>query len=116
MGLHCVSDILRVARRRNATHHVTGLLVFDGDNFFQYLEGQIQNVSTAIASIQRDIRHRNMCMISQGEHLKSRCFPTWSMGYALTTDENFVSEIAKYQGLALASELLRRVPELDMEP
>lgn len=116
MGLQCVSDIVRAARSRNATLSLTGLLIFDGDNFFQYLEGEMQPVFAVIESIKRDPRHRNMCMVSQGERVTSRCFPAWNMAYALTTDETLVLEIAQQYGPALTSELVRRLPELDMEP
>lgn len=35
----CVADIVRTARQFNAAHGITGLLVFDGQRFCQYLEG-----------------------------------------------------------------------------
>lgn len=116
LGPGCITDIIRVARSRNRSLHLTGILIFDGDRFFQYLEGVKQHVMEIVESIRVDPRHREMQTIVDGEKQAPRFFPTWSMAYALTTDENLLMHISLQREAGLGEALLRCIPELDMEP
>lgn len=44
----CVPDIIKEARRFNAEHQITGVLMFDGHRFAQYLEGMPEKVDLLI--------------------------------------------------------------------
>ena len=57
---------------------VTGLLVFHRNNFIHYYEGEEQAVNKLLASVNKDKRHKNLKVISEGK-LQQRQFPIWSM-------------------------------------
>lgn len=73
-----VEDMLRVAMERNAGLGVTGLLVYNGRNFMQALEGAPDAVLDLMTSISRDHRHSGVIVISR-EQIAERAFPDWSM-------------------------------------
>lgn len=73
-----LSDILKTAQRRNGEADVTGVLIFNGLNFLQVLEGNEAAVRTIYASILRDDRHTGVRLVSEGTQA-TRVFPQWSM-------------------------------------
>ncbi len=58
-----VAEILRVARRNNARTGLTGVLLFDGVNFLQAIEGDIAGVEGAYERIACDLRHEDIELI-----------------------------------------------------
>ena len=115
-GPECITSIIHTARSRNRQLAVTGMLVFDGQSFFQYLEGPSENVLQLVASIRNDGRHRNMVVVSEGVVDGVRNFPNWSMAYALTDDEHALGRVNGLCGAALVGALEQLIPELDIEP
>lgn len=53
----CVADIVKAARQFNASQGLSGLLVFDGMRFAQYLEGPADALQALIERLQQDTRH-----------------------------------------------------------
>lgn len=82
-------DLSAHALKRNAELGVTGILVFNGLNFLQTLEGSSSAVETVLASIERDRRHAGLHVVND-RRLASREIPEWGMAYHRVTD----SEIA----------------------
>ena len=76
-----LADILQVANVRNAGLGITGLLVHNGRNFMQALEGPADCVLEVMSSISRDARHDGVIVISR-ETITERAFPDWSMKLA----------------------------------
>lgn len=52
-----LAAIVRQAQTRNAQMQVSGILVFDGDQFLQVLEGPLSSVEALFARISQDERH-----------------------------------------------------------
>jgi len=75
-----VTEILRVARRNNAETGLTGVLVFDGDNFLQAIEGDIGLVEDVYENIARDLRHENIELI-EFKAIARRNYRTSPMAY-----------------------------------
>lgn len=75
--------ILETARSRNAAEGVTGLLLFNGFNFMQLLEGAAASVERVFASMCRDPRHSGVVRVLSGP-AETRVFPDWAMAYART--------------------------------
>lgn len=75
-----VPDIIKTARTENNIHGITGVLLFDGENFTQYFEGEDAEVETLLDNIMRDPRHKNIVVVLSGE-LQSRVYDHWEMGY-----------------------------------
>ena len=74
-----VDRIIETARRHNAEHGITGLLVFGSGIFFQWLEGPQESVLALMALIQKDPRHQAIVMLNPGEELGDRVFGDWDM-------------------------------------
>lgn len=72
--------ILQVARRNNQGEGITGLLLFDGGNFLQVLEGEKDVVSRVFSRIDRDDRHRDLTVLFE-EQVDAPQFEQWSMGF-----------------------------------
>lgn len=74
-----VTRIIETARRHNPRFGITGLLVFGGGIFFQWLEGRRDNVTALMALITRDARHDTVVILSDSEEERERMFPEWDM-------------------------------------
>ena len=75
-----LTELLSVARARNAGHGVTGMLLYAYESFMQQLEGEDDAVDSIFASIQRDPRHRNLRLLDR-RTITERRYPGWAMGF-----------------------------------
>lgn len=73
-----VEGILQTCARNNVAHGVTGLLLYNGRNFLQLLEGDKDVLDRLMASIEVDPRHAGVAMIHKGE-VEARVCPDWAM-------------------------------------
>jgi hypothetical protein len=87
-------DILKVARRRNAEHDVTGVLLYSDGTFIQVLEGEPDSVDQIFESITNDKRHKNIIKLVDGS-LDKKYFPDWNMGFA-AIDKDRAREITGF--------------------
>ncbi len=74
-----VSHIVQTAQRNNARQGITGLLVFGGGMFFQWLEGPRVNLRRLMDTIKADRRHESVVELSETEEVRERLFPDWAM-------------------------------------
>ncbi|HEX2855309.1 MAG TPA: BLUF domain-containing protein [Opitutaceae bacterium] len=82
--------LLTKARANNAKHGVTGLLLYHGGSFMQFMEGEADTVMSIYQNrIMRSRWHRSVTLLLQTE-IPERVFSTWEMGF-MTAD----SELAK---------------------
>lgn len=108
-----VGDIVKAAREKNAALNLTGILVFDGQHFCQYLEGPSSSVSSVLQSILEDNRHTDVRLQFHGPVDAERQFKDWAIAYAQSEQQLALDEIADFKGseaLALFRQLL---PNLD---
>ena len=75
-----IGEILKTARNFNSKNDISGCLVFSKGYFIQLLEGSKDTIEELMDSIERDKRHTNIDILSQGE-MKKRIFETWDMAY-----------------------------------
>lgn len=73
-------EILRVSRRNNGVNNINGLLLYKGGNFMQVLEGSEAAVTALYETIQMDVRHKDVMLVSS-EKIQTRQFSTWEMGF-----------------------------------
>ena len=78
-----ISQILVQANRHNDENGITGLMLYNGMNFMQALEGDRAVVLPLMERIHRDPRHSGV-IILRHEPIKTRAFPNWSMQLART--------------------------------
>lgn len=74
-----VDRIVETAQRGNAVRDITGMLVFGGGLFFQWLEGRREQVLELMALIEQDDRHHGIVVLDTGEEFRERLFAGWAM-------------------------------------
>jgi hypothetical protein len=70
--------IMTVAQRNNSRFGITGLILFNGFNFMQCVEGERGAVNDCLRRIERDDRHSGTSIVSRRE-LARRQFSDWRM-------------------------------------
>ena len=90
-----LADLLRRARHNNAQSGLTGVLLFDGTNFLQAIEGAIDDVETVFESIACDLRHEEIELI-EFKPIAVRDYASFPMAYV--------------EGLAAERDTLRHLP------
>lgn len=104
-----VDRILATSRLRNAASGITGLLIYDGVRFLQYLEGEEADVTATFGRIKCDPRHRGVVelWVSMGNE---RQFPQWTMASRRVDDGadlgDAVAEMTRQCDPRIAVELL----------
>ena len=78
LGEADLGALLALAQARNQKQRITGLLVYNGRNFMQALEGKADDVADVMTSISQDKRHTGVIVISK-QTIPHRSFPDWSM-------------------------------------
>jgi hypothetical protein len=74
-------ELTSVSQSRNSREGITGLMLYDNDHFFQWLEGPPANVNRVMNSISQDARHTNVQVLN-AQSLPSRRFGGWNMKLA----------------------------------
>ncbi|MFC4258270.1 BLUF domain-containing protein [Marinobacter lacisalsi] len=91
-----VARILLASRRNNARQAVVGGLYYGNHRFFQYLEGEEDEVRAVYDRIRKDDRHRHIKTLLD-EPLQQRTFEHWSMKYVPQADD--VQRMLEGQGM-----------------
>lgn len=73
-----ISDILQVCQQNNAARSVTGLLLYNGRNFLQLLEGEAEALDWLMERISQDPRHSGISLLYD-EPATERACPDWLM-------------------------------------
>ena len=111
-----IATLARVSRTHNSEHHITGILLFDGRRFIQYLEGPQSSVLKLIQRIAADTRHVDFLIRHQGPDSSPRRFPSWSLGYAMAKDGYTFDAFDKAWGDETVTLLMRILPQCELEP
>jgi hypothetical protein len=85
-------SILRTSRRNNQKNKITGLLIYSGDTFLQYLEGPKTSVHILFEKISQDNRHSEVNVLAE-EKCSTRIFPKWEMAYSAPTTRDLANWI-----------------------
>ena len=89
MSFLSLMRLLESARAFNQNNDITGILLYDNQQFGQILEGEYANVMKAWKRIQEDRRHHRVELLEIRE-ISERSFPEWLLrfygGETLTRD------------------------------
>ncbi len=96
-------ELLAKARAANSVKDVTGFLVFDGDHFFQLLEGEDSAVEFIFKKIKNDPRHSNITLLMDSE-AQDRLLADWSMQFFLPADFELEDRLSILDVLAVKHE------------
>lgn len=73
-----VDAILAASARNNPARGITGLLLFNGRNFLQLLEGEESEVAGLMETITADPRHAGVSVLDR-RTIEARTCPDWAM-------------------------------------
>ena len=73
-----IDAIMASAQKRNRLNNLTGLLIYDGRRFMQYLEGDEAKVRETFARIKNDPRHYAIVILRESMGTE-RQFSDWDM-------------------------------------
>lgn len=73
-----LNGLVERAAARNLTEEVTGLLLFDGARFLQYIEGPEEGLNAVYARILNARSHTDLIELARGR-IGRRRLPYWSM-------------------------------------
>ena len=89
LSLEEVGYLLARARERNGEYGVTGVLLYIGGNFMQYIEGPADSLDVIYKIIQDDKLHSGIILVSR-EAIEKRQFGDWSMAFQTREFEGYV--------------------------
>lgn len=76
-----IDSLLLDARAFNARIDVTGVLLYDGERFFQYFEGTDYATDQVMSRIRASRRHRQIQLLADA-HRENRELDRWYMGFS----------------------------------
>ncbi|MCX9146876.1 BLUF domain-containing protein [Erythrobacter sp. WG] len=80
-----VDAILAASARNNPALGITGLLLFNGRNFLQLLEGEPEVVAALMERITADPRHTGVSVLDR-RSVSARTCPDWAMKRVMITE------------------------------
>jgi hypothetical protein len=107
-----VAQICEQSRANNARDGITGLLVFDGKAFCQFVEGPEPAITGLLDRLERDPRHFKMRVLQLGPTSHGRRFAIWRLGYAFSADPAAIGRIEATSGGAALLAFERWLPSL----
>lgn len=90
---NCVGAIIKSARVFNASHGITGVLLFDGERFCQYIEGASATLDALVERIRQDDRHQTVTTLLHGPLPGGRRYPDWSMAFSDVDGDAIIDEM-----------------------
>lgn len=106
-------DILVRARDLNALDGITGLLIFNGTNFLQIIEGAEDAIDNLLDRLRLDPRH-SAVEVRDVHIIDERAFPDWSMELVCVSASEFEARetIAEHLPPTIPADVRKRI--LDM--
>ena len=80
-----VDAILAASARNNPARGITGLLLFNGRNFLQLLEGEECEVAALMETITADPRHSGVSVLDR-RSIAARACPDWAMNRVMIAE------------------------------
>ncbi|GKT26435.1 BLUF domain-containing protein [Acidovorax sp. SUPP3334] len=111
--LSSIAAIAARSRTTNASHGITGLLVFDGLRFCQQLEGRQENVLPLVERIRRDPRHTDVAVLHHGPLAKRR-FRNFSLAFSTLEEADALERLRALKGTAAVAAFKALPIELEM--
>lgn len=109
-----VSDIIATARSFNAAHGITGVLIFDGERFCQFIEGPPDEIDGLVERMRADARHVAFTTLISDATAQERLYPYWSMAYASLQGTAFLNELLSRPAEEALLQLQTSIDHLDV--
>jgi hypothetical protein len=82
VGINEIADLVSHSQSRNSADGITGVMLYNGINFMQLIEGAGPVIDKCYGRIQKDPRHNGVVTLRDGP-ITVREFPEWAMRYSL---------------------------------
>jgi len=109
---HELGRICEQSRLNNLRDGITGVLVFDGHAFCQFVEGSEGVIAALLTRLEGDERHRHMRLLQFGPRPGPRRFPLWRLGYAYCAEPSAIARMRTTRDAAAIAEFERWAPGL----
>lgn len=86
--------MVSAARARNAADRITGVLLFDGTWFAQYIEGDAAPTADLLRRLQADPRHERFRILAEEPRFSRRRFEAWDLGYVEVDDAGVLETLS----------------------
>lgn len=106
------SKIVSTSRQHNKDKNITGILVFDGVNIFQYIEGNGDEIASLYQRICLDDRHYEIKLLSKNI-VNNRKFTQWDMGYYYMNSEDLSIDQLFNESMQI-DDLLKFIDKIDV--
>ncbi|WP_418317307.1 BLUF domain-containing protein [Piscinibacter sakaiensis] len=117
VGAEVVAPITRSARRNNLRDGVTGLLVFDGALFLQWVEGPTPAIEALLGRLRADRRHGKLDILMLQTWDAAPLFPDWQLAFHVVDPQlQALCGFSGLEGTAALQRLRSLLPSLDLEP
>ena len=108
--------ICRVSRGRNPALSASGVLLFDGLRFCQWLQGPAESVRTLMRSIADDPRHENLAVLVDAPIAPAMIQRCWAAGYCDPHELDVFTTASGVRGDAAIAALREIVSRADLLP
>ena len=88
-ALQQVKGIVEESQRNNQLCGITGVLIYEGSNFVQVIEGERSDLEALIEKVKRDHRHTDFTLLAD-EPVSERQYSDWSMETFYVSDPSLV--------------------------
>jgi hypothetical protein len=96
------------SQERNRADGLSGIMLYNGTNFLQLIEGEAAALDACFARIQRDPRHSGVVQL-RNDPATVREFPEWAMRYSLVDQPVEQTLAAVREAGAPRAETLERI-------
>jgi methanogenic corrinoid protein MtbC1 len=100
-----LQQLFEAARKRNRDLGLTGVLLYEHGQYFQWLEGPTESLHRVWDSISRDPRHHQITVLRE-EPLRDRVFDGWDLRIAMGANISIDATVAAMES---SNNLLKRV-------
>lgn len=111
-----IAEVVAEARRLNAEQAITGVLVFDGAQVCQYVEGEEVAIEGLVERLMVDPRHEQLQVLHHAPLPGERRFARWCLGYLMLDDGRDLTRFEALRGEAAVASFLEQLPLVDLEP
>ncbi|EWS55520.1 Sensors of blue-light using FAD [Methylibium sp. T29] len=108
--------VVAEARQLNAEQSITGVLVFDGAQVCQYVEGEVGTIDALIERLMVDPRHEQLKVLHHATLQGERRFARWRLGYLMLDDGRDLTRFDALSGEGAIASFLEQLPLVDLEP
>jgi Sensors of blue-light using FAD len=109
-----VPRIIRTSRLNNYQNGITGVLLFDGQRFCHYVEGDSRTALQAAKSVCVDTHNDDLVLLHEASKLSNRLFSDWRMGFPFDSNTDPLAEIIDAPSSEVLGRFLQVLPKFDL--